>query len=334
MRSLGFAILCSVLSTTTSYAQLVVSKVSANPVKVGLTSSSVVTVKVGDIVDAKTKKGSLCAITISKITPTIVFGDTLCAEVSDLIIGEAATAHAVTADDEWNKELASKASPNPNPMVAPPAAPAGPIITPAENVSQPAQPLQPEAYPIAPPKRKHSFGIGLYYSFANRMSDDGQISGVEFDGETNIETGPGISLYYNSIVPGSIGSFVTIDHEFKRKAEDYQLNLGGTMYAGEDGSDYSMTLITTNIGFGISDAIGLYGGINLPLSVTVSDSSNVKYYGNIGYQVGINVQTASVVTFGMEYRAVRWESRYNDGIDSGDSKTKFDGALVRLGLSF
>lgn len=296
-------------------AQATVSKVSLNPPVVGFSVANA-TVKVGDVLDVKTSKGETCVLTVSRVSQTLIFADTNCLVLSDLPLGTEATVHVETADEEWAREVAKKKAPA---VVQPVASAAVP-----DSITQPLE----ENEVI------HHFGFGVYYSLADSFEMEGKIGGLAVSGTTKTDTGAGISLYYNNVKPHKLGSYVLLDHEFGRKGGDATVNISGTTYAGTDPSTYTMTVLVSNIAYGISDTGALYGGINVPIIVTATESPDEKYYGQIGVQLGVMYKVGAQVDLGFEYRTINIRSNYNDGTTSGTTTISFDGGVIRFGYRF
>ncbi len=291
-----------------SFAQNKILKISEKQKKVAITTKPETPLKVGDVVQANIKNGEPCSITISKIKGNIAIGDAHCAFLSDLIVGQAVTPTETFEDDDFDDdELDIDAETEP-----PPKANKKKMV----------------------PKNKSGLGIGIYYSLADELEYDGQIDGTKTKAKVKGEPSPGFSLFYLDVPTEHLGSFISIDYEMKRKLKSMKGDIGGSPFEFDLENKFQLITLASNLAYAASEHNIFYAGVNLPISFKFSDDANGKFNGALGFQVGAAYRFSPNVFYAFEYRLIKAERTFNDGVTTAKFDIEFNGSLLRLGISF
>jgi hypothetical protein len=303
----GLSLIAMLLIPIDSFAQNKILKVSEKLHRVGIELGSL---KVGDTVEVKAN-GKSCQIKVVKVTDKLAIGDAALCDSIISLNGQSVTPSS--SDENWDEEDSEPDLDEPQSKVK-------------RSKNQ--------------DKKKIGIGFGLYYSFADTIKSSGNIAGLPISETDKTEPAFGLYVNYNNISKGHFGSLVSIDYEMNRSIKSYSGTIGGMSVSGSDNAKFNFFNLTSNIGYGPTDQLFLFGGINYPISMSVSNSV-VNFRGDIGFQIGAGYRFTDLISASLEYRWIRAKGDYtgtNPFTGQPASATydsvNLNGLVLRLGLNF
>jgi len=177
------------------------------------------------------------------------------------------------------------------------------------------------------------FGALVSYNLAKEFDVAATGGGSSIAGTQKVDSGLGVGFHYMDIPVKEAGSFITLDYELRKKVGAFSGTLDGVPLTVESESKISYFVLSSNLAFGISSEAFLYGGINLPFGVKVTDDDS-KYTGALGFQFGAGRSISDTVFISGEYRILNVDTSYTDSGVTITGDYEMSGLVLRLGSVF
>jgi hypothetical protein len=289
-------------------AAVLVKKINKEESKVAVSFEEEDFLVVGDKLEIKDKEDS-CTITIFKIVKQTAIGKTDCKD--ELSIGIPLVESKEAKDNMWDEKNNDEID--------------------SEEVLN--EPKKKKIKNLKEPKKAHIksiVGIGIGYNFAKEVSFSGTLNSVSSSGTLTTNNPISVSAFILKAPEGKIGGYISLDYELLRKCK-------GLVEQGVSYECYTETKtlsILSNLAYGINNDIIIYAGINYPASIKVEYSVSSEYEGSIGYQMGLIAYVNEYLFASLEYRNVKFNQIYTDGINFAEYDYEVKGVNLKFGTTF